>query len=157
MMDEARIKGLIKIWHGKAFSENDHFSKFFFLWICFNVWLEYKSEKDTDAHMIEWLVAQSPDTSDFVERYEKLKNNKTFRDALKALANNSPIEDSRGIRQEIQIRDENDFENIVRAVYRIRCNLFHGGKSAHESRDKRLIVLSNVILNHWVVSLIAGW
>lgn len=151
------IKNLIKVWYEKSFMENDHFSKFLFLWICFNAWLAYRSGKDIDAHMIDWLVVQTASTSDLIEKYETLKINKHFSNALKELANQAPIKDSRGIRKDINIIDENDFENIVRAIYRIRCNLFHGGKSANESRDLKLVVLSNVILNYWVRSLSGGW
>ena len=140
-MDETKIKNLIKGWHEKSSREKDHFSKFLFLWICFNAWLDYRSGKAVDAQMINWLVAQSASTSDLVEKYENLKNKGTFRDALKALANKSPIENSRGNGKTIKIRDENDFENIVRAIYMIRCNLFHGSKEAHESRDSKLVAI----------------
>jgi len=156
-MDETRIKNLIKGWYEKGFRENDPFLKFLSFWICFNVWLDYRSGEDVDAQMINWLVDQSASTSDLVEKYENLKNKGTFRDALKALANKSPIEDSRGNRKTIKIRDENDFENIVRAIYMIRCNLFHGSKGAHESRDLKLVIISNVILSHWVGSLRVSW
>jgi len=49
-MREQQIKILIKVWREKAFKEhNDPFSKFLFLWICFNAWLAHTYNKDRDA------------------------------------------------------------------------------------------------------------
>lgn len=156
-MDVLRLKTLIKGWYEKGFRENDHFSKFLFLWICFNAWLDYSSGKEKDFEMIDWLISQSSVTSDLVKTFEDLKTKRHFRGALKVFANMTPIRDSRGSRDPIEIRDEDDFENIVRAIYRIRCNLFHGGKSANESRDLKLVVVSNEILKYWIGSLMASW
>ena len=128
-MDELQIKNLIKVWRGKAFRERDPFSKFLFLWICFNAWLEHESGEDRDADMINWLITQTPESSSLVESYEVCRKKNDIKTCLKFLIVNSPFEDSRGQRH-ITVRDEDDFENIVRAIYRIRCNLFHGGTQA---------------------------
>jgi hypothetical protein len=157
MLDEQQIKNLIKVWFEKATGETDHFSKFVFLWICFNAWLDYRSGKETDRAMINWLISQSRENSDLVRIFNTQKNVKRFNEALKILASHSPINDSRNRRPSIDIKDENDFENIVRGIYRIRCNLFHGGTEAHKSEDLKLIVIANEILLRWVGGLLVSW
>lgn len=152
-MNEQRIKNLIKIWWGKAFSESDHFSKFLFLWICFNAWLAHESGEDIDRDMLDWLKKQNCHSSKLVDCFETCKMQRTFVDNLKFFAGNSPFKDSRGKRPDIIVKDENDFENIVEAIYRIRCNLFHGGSEAQENETQILIAMSNIILNVWVATL----
>ncbi len=156
-MMEKRIKNLVKTWYEKAKFEQDPFPKFIFLWICFNAWLDYKSDKFLDSEMIRWLIEQTPSTSDLVLSYENAKKTEPFMENLKTLANMSPIYDSRGRRNPIKIKDESDFENMVKAIYRVRCNLFHGGKEANDSRDKKLVEVSKRILEKWIGNLITSW
>jgi len=52
------------------------------------------------------------------------------------------------------VKDENDFENIVRAIYRVRCNLFHGASGAQENRVREQVAISNAILNEWIANLL---
>jgi hypothetical protein len=153
-MNEQQIKNLIKVWYGKSKGERDNFVKFFLLWICFNAWLEYRSGEDTDKKMIDWLVNQSRTSSDLVESYERRKNTADFKSYLKFLVDNSPFKDSRGKGSGITVKDEDDFENIVKAIYRIRCNLFHGGSAAHKNEVQQQIAICTYILNEWIATLV---
>jgi len=156
-MTEEQIKNLIKIWYQRSNLElNNPFSKFLFLWICFNAWIAHRSEKRRDLEMIEWLIGQNESNSDLILNYENAKNTKSFVNNLKSFAMLSPISDSRGINNPIIIKDENDRENIIRGIYKIRCNLFHGGKS-DESRDSKLVTVSCRILEKWIGNLISNW
>lgn len=148
---------MIKVWYGKASRESDHYSKFVFLWICFNAWLDYRSGKDTDAEMIQWLVSQPSQASDIIKKYENSKNNIEVVDSIRALVNMSPFNDARGKRPQVVIADENDFENIVWAIYRVRCNLFHGGSAAHEDRILKEVFAAKNILNIWMGNIILDW
>lgn len=156
-MKEQRIKNLVKTWYEKARFEQDPFSKFIFLWICFNAWLDYKSGEFLDSEMINWLIRQTFSTSDLISNYENAKKTEPLMRSLKTLADMSPIYDSRGRRDPIRIKDEDDFENIVKGIYRIRCNLFHGGKEANDSRDRKLVEVSKRVLEKWIGNLIATW
>lgn len=153
---EQRIKKLITVWRNKALGEEeDPFSKFLFLWICFNAWLAYTSGKDTDRAMINWLVNQDNKSSDLVNCFNnRMKISDNFVQNLQFFAENSPYKDSREKHPDIVVKDENDFENIVEAIYRIRCNLFHGGSEANETDIRRQIALSNAILNEWIAALV---
>jgi len=45
-MEEREIRNLVKVWYHKAKRERDIFSKFVFLWFCFNAWLAYRTGKN---------------------------------------------------------------------------------------------------------------
>ena len=158
-MEEYKIKNLIKGWYeNKAKRESDSIFKFLCLWICFNAWLGYESKKSRDGEMISWLIKQSPRSSNLMQAYEDASQTKPFQKLVKALANMSPIRDPRGSnRKSIVINDENDRDNIIRAIYKIRCSLFHGGKRVNNSRDEKLIKISTEILNKLIGNLANGW
>ncbi len=161
-MDEDRVKNLIKAWYNKARFERDAFSKFVFLWFCFNAWVDYKTKRDTDAEMVKDLADRNSMVMDMLSAYTVAFNSDTevFKSNLKTLvlmSQQKPIEDTRGRKKPIRINDENDFSNIVWAIYRIRCNLFHGSKDANDSRDKKLVTVAQRILDKWLGNLIVQW
>lgn len=161
-MNEQRIKNLIKVWHNKAHFERDTFSRFVFLWFGFNAWLDYKTQKETDAEMIRDLTDKSRRVIDLLDAYNTSFNSGTevFKNNLKTLvliSKQKPIEDTKGKRGPISVQDENDFANIVLAIYRIRCNLFHGGKQANDPRDFKLVTVAQRILDKWLSNLIVQW
>ena len=156
-MHAKKIQNLIKVWYEKARNGNDHFTKFVFLWICFNAWLDYSSGKDTDAEMIKWLVSQTAQTSDIVRAFESSKHDILVVDSIDTLVNLSPFNDARGKRPQVVITNKNDFENIVWAIYRIRCNLFHGGSASNEDRVLNEVAMSKNILNIWIQNIILSW
>lgn len=156
-MDEQRIKTLIEVWWKKGTDETDKFSRFVFFWICFNAWLDYRSYGDRDRDMIEWLKGSKSDSSDLKQRYHMLQSAKKLQPYLQSLVPLPPVYDPRKPDKKIRIKDENDFPNIVEAIYQIRCNLFHGRKEAHEPRDQKLVQIAGEILLFWVGSLINNW
>lgn len=156
-MEESKVKNLIKVWYlDKARVERDEFFKFLCFWICFNAWLCYISNKGRDKEMIEWLIDPLNNCDLRISFFEIKQKNHLFVEDLKILVKMCPIKDSRGT-GDINIKDPDDFENIVKAIYKTRCNLFHGGRSASESREKKLVMISNKILERWVGNLTAKW
>ena len=107
--------------------------------------------------MIKWLKQQSPSSSDLIECFERCKAKSNFTQTLRFLAKNSPYKDARDKdargKQEIIVKDENDFGNIIDAIYLIRCNLFHGGTDPLDAVSKRQLELALNILNVWVATL----
>lgn len=165
-MEEARIKNLIITWRGKSHNEGDQFSSLVFIWFCFNAWMEHISNENTDKKMINEPIERKQNMRSLLGAYDEAisANEEFLRGSIKALVHMShekTIEDMRKNprRREppIIIKDENDFENIVRAIYRIRCNLFHGGKDANNVRDQALVKHAAMVLRQWIGYLIARW
>jgi len=162
-MKEERIKNLVRTWRGKSHNEGDQFASFVFIWFCFNAWLEFLAshDADNDRKMLEELKSTSANMSSLLGAYNTAHaSDEFFRRSLQGLINKSKeetIKDVRGQRQPISISDENDFANIVEAIYRIRCNLFHGGKDANDTRDQVLVKDAAMILRQWIGKLIDSW
>lgn len=158
-MTESRTKDLIKAWRTKARRESDQFSRFVFLWFCFNAWLAFESDKEKDREMLDWLEEADESRSQLRLSYNHALSSGTdiFRSRLESLVQSAPIPDSRGRRQDIHVEDVNDFSGIVEAIYRVRCNLFHGGKEANNPHDQKLVKACGDILEKWVGNLIATW
>lgn len=165
-MNEERLKSLIRTWRGKSHNEGDQFASFVFIWFCFNAWMEYISNENTDKKMINELAGRKHNMHSLFWAYDAAvsANDEFLKRDIKALvymSQEKPIEDVRKNPPKreppIIIKSENDFENIVRAIYRIRCNLFHGGKDADDIRDQVLVKRAAMVLRQWIGRLIASW
>lgn len=156
-MNEAEVKDLIKGWHrNRAKNETDPFYRFMCHWICFNAWLDHQSGKYTDREMLNWLKLQTPETSDIIASYEAMKLTTVGNQSLQALVLMGPILDGKG-RGDITMSSIDDRDNIIEAIYKIRCNLFHGNKKSTSSRDTKLVTCVNHIMTKWIDDLIARW
>lgn len=156
-MSEAEVKDLIKDWHrNRAKNETDPFYRFMCHWICFNAWLDHQSGKYTDRAMLDWLKLQTPATSDIIASYEAMRLTTVGNQNLQAFVAMGPILDGKG-RGDIAMSDIDDRDNIIEAIYKIRCNLFHGGKRSSSARDTKLVGCVNHIMTKWIDDLVAGW
>jgi len=156
-MDEEKIKNLVKVWYEKAKSEADEFSKFVFLWFCFNAWLAYRTQEDHDRKMLELLKAEDSSTKDMKAEYDRAFSGSSFKERIKDLKTLSPIYDSRNKYDPVTINNVTNFPDICEAIYRIRCNLFHGGKTPDDNRDRKLVIVGGTILEKWVGNLVSSW
>jgi hypothetical protein len=156
-MEEREIKNLVKVWHEKGKEERNIFSKFVFLWFCFNAWLAYKTNEDTDRGMVTCLKRKDPSVSDIVHEYDKAFGSSWFKERIQELKRLAPIHDPSGRRTPVNISDISNFDEICEAIYRIRCNLFHGRKIPSNNRDFKLIKVAGNILGKWVGNLVNSW
>ncbi|MDI6817042.1 MAG: hypothetical protein QME41_07620 [Actinomycetota bacterium] len=148
-----QVRNLIVNWHDKALRENDVFSKFVFHWFCFNAWLAHESGRYADRAMLDWLRQNR------ASRLSCAFDLIVDRSAIDRLIALSPIRgDATRHNQrdkfDIYISNNNDFDNIVEAIYRIRCNLFHRRKEADDIRDQQLVDACGGILKGWIHALI---
>lgn len=149
-------KTLIKDWYNnRARNEQEPYFKLMCLWICFNAWLELESGKNSDRAMIEWLKSPDSNTSEIWSSYQAMLRTTVGEQNIKNLISSCPIGGSRG--RPINIADLYDSDNIIEAIYRIRCNLFHGGKAEGNTRDAKLVAYANNVLSKWIADLISKW
>ena len=143
------VKNLIEWWSMKGKQEQDPFLKFFMFYMCFDAWITSESGQDSDQGKLEWFFEndnclktqrmgfwESPDTKGI----------------LTGLKNLCPIHDMRPNRrgEPRTIKDINNIEEVVRAVYQIRCNLFHGAKNPNDTRDDQLVSLAARLMEKWI-------
>lgn len=144
----------------------DRFAQFFYFWICFNAWLAYRSGITSDREMIEYLATEDPRMEDLINAYNRARQNKEkiFMNAinhLSVITKEDPkriqLKDKSGVWQPVVVDNESDFANIVRAIYGIRCGLFHGRMDINDGENEARVNSARSILDTWIEYLIQGW
>ena len=156
-MEENDVRRLVNGWHMRARQEDEHVTRFVFLWFCFNAWLTYESNKDTDAAMIRWLARQRAEVSQLRAAFALSMQSRNFVSYVQRLADLSPVTSNGSTPREFRINSLEDFSNIIWCIYQVRCNLFHGTKRPEDSRDQELVRTCARILEAWVGCLVSGW
>jgi len=148
MLDE-NIKSLIGWWKLKGQRETDPFIKFFFFYVCFDAWITNLSQKDADQDKLKWFF----DNDNYLKTYWSDIQSSITKSWIKNLSNLSPIYDMRPEHRSrtVVFDDVENFEQMVRFIYQIRCNLFHGSKDPMNARDSNLVDLSGKILEKWII------
>lgn len=143
------VRNLISWWKLKGQRETDYFIKFFFFYVCFDAWITSESNKDSDWEKLNWLFTND---SCLKRQWSEVQSSRVI-SLLKNLQHYSPLEDMRpGHRnRKVYLDDTENFEQVIRFIYQIRCNLFHGAKDPMNNRDAILVELSAEVLEKWIV------
>jgi len=146
-MDE-NIKTLIGWWKLKGQRESDPFIRFFFFYVCLDAWITAESGQDIDTEKIKWFLKH---VNCLKSKWPDIQSS-VIKSWLANLKNLSPIEDMRRNHRgrKVYLNDTENLEEIIKFIYQIRCNLFHGSKNPMDSRDATLVELSGVILEKWI-------
>jgi hypothetical protein len=152
------------------------FSSFMNLWLGFNGWMECVTDAATDAEMISALAGHPRLTEAF---NDLLGNVPGFREKVESFAAMWPVLNVRDVRRKLGrdafwrfsreelfaevIRQGVKFQpldwvaggtptwpQLLRTIYLVRCNLFHGSKSPENFRDHELVVASDRILRMFI-------
>ena len=143
------FKFKILFWWGRLGLVEDPWVKFMFAWIIFDAYLTEISQKDTDNQKLTYFFGKPNDFK--TKTIADWKGLIMKRLALQKL---SPVHDMRhGSNQIVEIEDDNNFEQIFRFVYQIRCNLFHGAKNLKNSRDHELVKAGG----NFLIACINSW
>lgn len=152
------------------------FLPFMNTWMAFNGWMESVTDRGSDAAMITAL-AENRRMTDIYE--ELLDQNRAFRERVLAFADMWPVLNVRDARRKLgfdafwQMDRDALFEacrreevkmqpvswtvgnlptwpQLLRTIYLIRCNLFHGAKSPQNGRDRDLVRQAGWILRSFI-------
>jgi hypothetical protein len=152
------------------------FMSFVSLWMAFNGWMESVTEADTDAAMITALA----DNRRATDAYDNLMEvSADFRRRVATFSGMWPVLNVRDVRRKLG-RDafwsasredllelcrregvklqplgwteggKPTWPQLLRTIYAVRCNLFHGTKSPHNLRDRELVLHSDRILRMFI-------
>lgn len=127
----------------------DDGDRFISLWIAFNGWMRGQfGEHLSDTELLDRVK----ELTDFKNVFCELKNNNPdFSTNLSKLreysvANMRYVGDMNKIEKSV-VRYDETFESLIKVIYQVRCNLFHGRKNIDEDRkDYALVCLSYKIL-----------
>lgn len=169
---EPETRDLIGDLMANADRQRSAFMSFVNVWMAFNGWMTAVTERETDADMIRAVVANRRMTenygalmerstlfhrhvSEFAAMWPVLNvrdvHKKLGRDAFWCLDRHSLASACAAAnvkRQPIAwaAGDTPSWEQLLRTIYQVRCNLFHGQKSPQNVRDRQLILKSDRIL-----------
>ncbi|MBU1044462.1 MAG: hypothetical protein KJ915_08730 [Candidatus Omnitrophica bacterium] len=143
------IKTLIGWWKLRGQREMDPFIKFFFFYVCFDAWITAESGKDRDIEKIDWFINNN---NCLKNKWKDIQSSVT-KSWLANLKNLSPVADMRPNHRgkKVYLNDTENLEDVVKFIYQIRSNLFHGSKNPMNNRDANLVELSGMILEKWIV------
>lgn len=108
-------------------------------YICLDAWMTAESGKDKDMDKLYWLFDTK---NDLKEHWNGIKNGAQFQSWLNGLLKVGTVYDMRLSQQGLRIvtlTDTTDFEQVIRFIYQIRCNLFHGAKGSVDVNDTNLV------------------
>lgn len=135
----------IKSWREIAVEQGDNFVKFALEYFAFNalarLYLAPNDEVVIDRQLIN-KVKQNEGYKNYI-----LTHNQRWVAKLKEELSQKPLINLAREREHIVIRNEEDWENIVEAVYLIRNNLFHGYKYPGDKRDQDLVEIGYNLLS----------
>lgn len=141
-------------WHLKAQRETkDHWVRFVLYYLIFDAFISDGSGSGRDESKLVWFFENDNSLKESFRGGWKTK----LIPQAKALRSFSPIRDMRsGSTREVVLDDEEDIEQIIRFIYQIRCNLFHGSKDVMNERDSSLVDHAGQFLKDsidwWLVS-----
>lgn len=119
--------------------------KFISLWIAFNAWLKSSfGEAKADFQLIDEVVK----LEEMNNVFEKLKkDNNEFQQLLVYLQGYSVVDMRYPKDEDKKISYDGSFDLLIRSLYAIRCNLFHGRKNIDDDKkDRELVFLAYQIL-----------
>jgi hypothetical protein len=156
--------------------QRSNFSSFVNLWMGFNGWMECVTDAANDAEMIaalanhqrladayDDLMKHSPDFRGRVEIFATMWPVLNVRDVRRKLGRDAFWRFSREelmeevLRQGVKLQpvgwsadDVPTWPQLLRTIYSVRCNLFHGSKSPQNYRDHELVLNSDQILRMFI-------
>lgn len=139
-------RSLISWWKLEAEKQPDPFIKFFILYMCLDAWMTSGSQSDNDREKLDWLIYhENPLKTHWADSPHKTV-------PLNGLKKIGKVEDMRPNHrgEYVYFNDAESFEQVMRFIYQVRCNLFHGGKSPVNTNDKRLVSLGAKLLAPWI-------
>lgn len=141
------IKDLIKWWIAEDKNDSPIFIRFFIYYICLDTLIIYFSGKHQDNEKLKWLI-ESDNLLKIIWCKDIIVHQK---DNLNKLIILRAVNDMRpGINSTVTYNNIENFEEGIRFIYQIRCNLFHGQKSTKNSRDLEFIEPASLVLKYWV-------
>jgi len=174
---EPDIRNIVHAWLRQADQHPSPMQRFINLWMSFNGWATCVTEKDSDKAMVQALIKEPRMRNAFDTLYQR---NERFRELVDEFAEWWPIYDARAFRKKarqnavLNIFNREDVrrygeqwgiakspENWMRgnrvswadvlwAIYKVRCNLFHGQKGFNNQSDILLVGMCHSVLSGFI-------
>lgn len=126
---------------GQSIDLSDPFFRFIAAWVAFNSFYSSRMHDERgDWNQIS-AYAQEPEFED--QHRTLLAEDTDYAKAVEILQRNGVFDTaSRSVRR---IRKADNFGELTSCLYQVRCNLFHGGKTPSNMRDRLLVDAAYII------------
>lgn len=154
------------------------FFAFIYRWMAFNGWMSAITLEYTDRAMIDSLVAEPR----LIAAHDQMMaSDREYRQLVDTFATAWPVLNVRDVRRKIghdafRLHDrpallaacaaanvkqqpidwlpgqQPNWEQLLRTIYQVRCNLFHGEKSPQNFRDFKLVEASDRVLQAFMTN-----
>jgi hypothetical protein len=147
------------------------FMSFTYRWMAFNGWMSAVTLEDTDWRMInalateprlvaahDQLVVKSP-YGGLVDAFAALWPVFNVRHVRRTLGYGAFVQHDRAALLAMAVRRQPEqwtqggkpsWDQLIRTIYQVRCNLFHGEKSPQVARDHALILAADAVLRAFI-------
>ena len=148
------------------------FMSFMYRWMAFNGWMSAVTLEDRDLAMINALVKARR----LIAAHDNLiRDDPAYRQSVFDFAAMWPVFNVRDVRRKLgydgflrhnraallssHVKRQPEvwvsgtvpkWEPLLRTIYQVRCNLFHGEKSPQGARDRDLIAIADIILHTFI-------
>ena len=141
------------MWALKAKLTDDRWVRFVLYWMIFDGYLTEMSGSGSDEKKLQWFFNNENEIKSLIPGCWGL-GSPYAPISFVTLCNFAEVKDMRpGSIKVVRITDRNNIEEVIRFIYQIRCNLFHGAKNVNDPKDDGLVFYSGALLK----SLIESW
>lgn len=131
---------------GEAVDQSDPFFRFVASWVAFNAFYSSRMYDEVGDWNQVKAYAGEAEVLDF--HRERLQSDREYAQAVEVLREKGVYDTS--TRAHRQIKDSRNFTQVARCLYQVRCNLFHGGKTPGNVRDRRLVSAAHTITSRLI-------
>lgn len=155
-MLEQKVYEWVDLSEGIDVRTRDPFARFAMLWVAFNVYYAFRcGERTQRSEHGDWQELSALADRPEAQRAHLLLLDK--RDGLYLAAVGTLVDAERTTHNVLRSglhRDRNDLRALLKAVYRIRCNLFHGLKSPSDLLDRRVVEAAAAVVSLLIAELV---
>ncbi len=152
----AELKNRLSWWGLKAKEATDPWVRFVLYWMIFDGYLTEMSNSGSDEEKFKWFFENNNDVKSLIPGCWGVGLTQYVDVSIKTLLGLSPIKDMRPNKQKsVSFKNKDSVEEIIRFIYQIRCNLFHGAKDIHDPKDDALVLYSGklmkTLIDRWLI------
>ena len=131
---------------GEAIDQSDPFFRFVAAWVAFNAF--YSSRMYDEVGDWNQVRAYAGEPEVVARHRTLLGTDSEYEQAVKVWSETGVYDTAS--RTHRQIRDARNLTQVASCLYQVRCNLFHGGKTPGNMRDRLLVVAAFTITSRLI-------
>ena len=138
---ETIVATWIRASEGRMPPEPDLFFRFIAAWVAFNAIYGHRYGANVGDRAGALKFAEDRENS---AKHSDCMREESYRAAVETLAHSGIVNLKNN--RVVNIDEPANFQQVMAAIYQVRCNLFHGGKFAGNPRDREVVKAAHTVL-----------